>query len=163
MKIKDILRLRFEKDQDQKKMMSIAYRVYSCSDTIKDAIRKLHEEKILPQIVLGIGYPDGNGHMSISSCDLVNKFGMDNLSALFFLDDLYKADQKEDKEDLLKLLGMLLNGKHCSNLPLNEELREYVQQNSPKVWEIYQGLVSDKASKDEARKMEYDKIKENEI
>ena len=159
MKIKDLL----NSVDSLNTKIKIANRIKKCSPRIRLAITQLYRDKIIPKIELGIQSPDGMGYMEISSFDLVNLYGMENLSALLFLDDLYKANLKADKKDLHNLLGMLSNGKHQSNMIVSEELLEQVRQNSPDVWESYQGLVEIENTKTQELAEDYEQIIEEDI
>ena len=159
MKIKDLL----NSVDSLNTRFKIANRVKKCSTRIRMAIAQLYRDKILPKIELGIQSPDGTGYMEISSFDLVNLYGMENLSALLFLDDLYKANLRADKKDLHNLLGMLSNGKHQSNMVVTEELLEQVRQNSPDVWESYQGIVEDENSRTQELAEDYEQIIDEDI
>ena len=159
MKIKDLL----NSVDGLNTRFKIAHRIKKCSPRIRMAISQLYRDKILPKIELGIQSPDGIGYMEISSYDLVNLYGMENLSALLFLDDLYKANLKTDKRELYNLLGMLSNGRHQSNMVVTEEILEQVRQTSPNVWESYQGIVEDENTKTQELAEDYEQIIEEDI
>lgn len=159
MKIKDII----TSLDNVKSKVHVAYRINKCSSEIKQAISQLYKDKVLPLVELGIEAPDGMGYIEVSSYDLVNLYGMEELSALLFLDELNKANLKSNKTDLRNLLGVLTSGKHQTRMVVTEDLLEHVQKNSPDVWESYQGIVEKENAITTDMEGDFEKIIENEI
>lgn len=159
MKIKDII----TSLDNVKSKVHVAYRINKCSSEIKQAISQLYKDKVLPLVELGIEAPDGMGYIEVSSYDLVNLYGMEELSALLFLDELNKANLKSDKTDLRNLLGVLTSGKHQTRMAVTEDLLEHVQKNSPDVWESYQEIVEKENAITTEMEGDFEKIIENEI
>jgi len=159
MKIKDII----TSLGNVKSKVHIAYRINKCSPQIKQAIAQLYKDRVLPKIEMGIQSPDGNGYFEVSLSDLVSLYGMDDLAALLFLDDLDKANAKSDKTDLWNLLGMLSIGKHQSRMVVTDELLEYVQKSAPDVWDSYQEIVEKENTVSQDLENDYEKVIENEL
>lgn len=159
MKIKDII----TSLGNVKSKVHIAYRINKCSPQIKQAIAQLYKDRVLPKIEMGIQSPDGNGYFEVSLSDLVSLYGMDDLAALLFLDDLDKANAKSDKTDLWNLLGMLSIGKHQSRMVVTDELLEYVQKSAPDVWDSYQKIVEKENTVSQDLENDYEKVIENEL
>ena len=159
MKIKDII----TSLGNVKSKVHIAYRINKCSPQIKQAIAQLYKDRVLPKIEMGIQSPDGNGYFEVSLSDLVSLYGMDDLAALLFLDDLDKANAKSDKTDLWNLLGMLSIGKHQSRMVVTDELLEYVQKSAPDVWDSYQEIVEKENTVSQDLEKDYEKVIESEL
>ena len=159
MKIKDII----SSLDNVKSKVHVAYRINRCSPVIKQAIAQLYTDRFMPLVELGIEAPDGMGYVEISSYDLVNLYGMEELAALLFLDDLDKANLNNDKTDLRNLLSVLSVGKHQTRMVFSEELLQHVQQNSPDVWENYLQIVEKENAITEEMEGNYENVIENEI
>lgn len=159
MKIKEII----SSIENIKTRLYVAYRINNCLPVIKSAIKQLYATNELPFIKLGIESPDQNEFVEISSNELVDLYGMDNLSALLFLDDLQKANLKKDKTDLCNLLDRFSFGKNQTRMKVTDEMLEDVRNNSPEVWKVYQALLSEKDIESVERMQEYTKIVDKEI
>lgn len=159
MKIKDII----SSLDDLKSKVHVAYRINKCSPYIKQAIVQLYKDGVLPLVELGIQSPNGGEYMEISSYDLVNLYGMEDLAALLFLDDLEKANSKTDKTDLRNLLSALSSGKHQTRMVISEELLEHIQNNSPDIWKNYQDIVEKENASSQELECNYENVIENEI
>lgn len=159
MKIKDII----TSLDNVKSKVHLAYRINRCSPEIKKAIVQLYKDKVLPLVELGIAAPDGMGYVEVSSYDLVNLYGMEELAALLFLDELNKANSKSDKTDLRNLLGALSAGKHQTRMVVTDDLLEHVQKNSPDVWKSYQEIVEKENAITQEMESDFEKVIESEI
>ena len=93
----------------------------------------------------------------------VNEYGFDELSALLMLDDIEKAQEKQDKEKLNDLLAFLVRGKHEVRTRVSQELLEQIKKNNPEVWEEYQKLCANSAKREKELEEGYSKIIETEL
>ena len=159
MKIKDIL----ESFGSLRTRMYMAYRIFNCSQEIKNAIKQWKTDKELPLIKIRVESPDGAGCTEISSYDLVSLYGFGELAALLMLDDIVKAKNNEDKTRLNDLLGFLVRGKHRPKIEVTSEILEQVKQNSPEVWKDYQKLRQQAAGREKELEKDYQKIVETEL
>lgn len=158
MKIKDIL----ESIDSLKVKIYTAYRIFYCSPKIKKAIKQWKTYEDLPVIKVTIETSE-DIFVEISSFDLVNKYGFDELSALLMLDDIEKAQEKQDKEKLNDLLAFLVRGKHEVKTRVSQELLEQIKKNNPEVWEEYQKLCANSAKREKELEDGYSKIIETEL
>ena len=159
MKIKDIL----ESFGSLRTRMYMAYRIFNCSQEIKNAIKQWKTDKELPLIKIRVESPDGAGCTESSSYDLVSLYGFGELAALLMLDDIVKAKNNEDKTRLNDLLGFLVRGKHRPKIEVTSEILEQVKQNSPEVWKEYQKLRQQAAGREKELEKDYQKIVETEL
>ena len=158
MKIKDIL----ESIDSMRTKIYAAYRIFHCSPKIKKAIKQWKTYEDLPVIKVTIETSEDK-FVEISSFDLVNKYGFDELSALLMLDDIEKAQEKQDKEKLNDLLAFLVRGKHEVKTRVSQELLEQIKKNNPEVWEEYQKLCANSAKREKELEDGYSKIIETEL
>lgn len=158
MKIKDIL----ESIDSLKVKIYTAYRIFYCSPKIKNAIKQWKTYEDLPVIKVTIETSE-DIFVEISSFDLVNKYGFDELSALLMLDDIEKAQEKQDKEKLNDLLAFLVRGKHEVKTRISHELLEQIKKNNSEVWEEYQKLCANSAKREKELEEGYSKIIETEL
>lgn len=159
MKIKDIL----ESFGSLKPRMYIAYRIFNCSQEIKNGIKQWKMDKELPLIKIRVESPDGVGSVEISSYDLVGLYGFGELAALLMLDDIVKAKNNEDKTRLNDLLGFLVRGKHRLEMKVTSEILEQVKLNSPEVWKEYQKLCQQTVGREKELEKNYQRIIETEL
>lgn len=159
MKIKDIL----ESFGSLKTKMYMAYRIFNCSQEIKDAIKQWKTDKELPLIRIRVESSNGMGCVEISSYDLVSLYGFGELATLLMLDDIVKAKNNEDKTRLKDLLGFLVSGKHRSEMKVTSEILEQVKQNSPEVWKEYQKLCQQATENEKELERNYQRIVETEL
>ena len=158
MKIKDIL----ESIGSVKNKIYIAYRIFNCSPKFKKAIKqwKLYED--LPVVNVCVeGY--GDAFIEISSYDLVNKYGFDELSALFMLDDIERAQEQQNKEKLNNLLAFLVQGKHEVRTKVSQEIKDKLKKNNPDAWAEYQRLCENAEKRESELKRDYSKIIETDL
>lgn len=158
MKIKDIL----ESIDSMKTKIYAAYRIFHSSPKIKKAIKQWKTYEDLPVMKVTVETSEDN-FVEISSYDLVNKYGFDELSALLMLDDIEKAQEKQDKEKLNDLLAFLVRGKHEVKTRVSQELLEQIKKNNPEVWEEYQKLCANSAKREKELEEGYSKIIETEL
>lgn len=158
MKIKDIL----ESVDSMKTKIYAAYRIFHSSPKIKKAIKQWKTYEDLPVVKVTIETSEEK-FVEISSYDLVNKYGFDELSALLMLDDIEKAQEKQDKEKLNDLLAFLVRGKHEVKTRVSQELLEQIKKNNPEVWEEYQKLCANSAKREKELEDGYSKIIETEL
>lgn len=158
MKIKDII----ESVDSLKTKIYVAYRIFHCSPKIKKAIKQWKTYKDLPVIKVTIETSEDN-FVEISSYDLVNKYRFDELAALLMLDDIEKAQEKQDKEKLNDLLAFLVRGKHEVRTEISPELLEQIKKNNPEVWEEYQKLCANSAKREKELEEGFSKIIETEL
>ena len=159
MKTKEIL----NSVESFKSKVYLAHRIKRCSPQIREAIVKWSKERSMPLIELGIKSSEGDAFMVISSDDLVNLYGMEQLQALLFLDDLHRANQKDDKSELMGLLGMLQAGKKVSKMIVSDEILATVREKDPEVWIEYEKIVQQEDMKMQELSEEYEQIKEVDI
>lgn len=158
MKIKDIL----ESIDSVKTKIYAAYRIFHSSPKIKKAIKQWKTYEDLPVVKVTVETSEEK-FVEISSYDLVNKYGFDELSALLMLDDIEKAQEKQDKEKLNDLLAFLVRGKHEVRTRVSQELLEQIKKNNPEVWEEYQKLCANSAKREKELEDGYSKIIETEL
>lgn len=158
MKIKDIL----ESIDSVKTKIYAAYRIFHSSPKIKKAIKQWKTYEDLPVVKVTVATSEEK-FVEISSYDLVNKYGFDELSALLMLDDIEKAQEKQDKEKLNDLLAFLVRGKHEVRTRVSQELLEQIKKNNPEVWEEYQKLCANSAKREKELEESYSKIIETEL
>lgn len=158
MKIKDIL----ESIDSVKTKIYAAYRIFHSSPKIKKAIKQWKTYEDLPVVKVTVETSEEK-FVEISSYDLVNKYGFDELSALLMLDDIEKAQEKQDKEKLNDLLTFLVRGKHEVRTRVSQELLEQIKKNNPEVWEEYQKLCANSAKREKELEEGYSKIIETEL
>lgn len=158
MKIKDIL----ESIDSVKTKIYAAYRIFHSSPKIKKAIKQWKTYEDLPVVKVTVETSEEK-FIEISSYDLVNKYGFDELSALLMLDDIEKAQEKQDKEKLNDLLAFLVRGKHEVRTRVSQELLEEIKKNNPEVWEEYQKLCANSAKREKELEEGYSKIIETEL
>ena len=158
MKIKDIL----ESIDSVKIKIYAAYRIFHSSPKIKKAIKQWKTYEDLPVVKVTVETSEEK-FVEISSYDLVNKYGFDELSALLMLDDIEKAQEKQDKEKLNDLLAFLVRGKHEVRTRVSQELLEQIKKNNPEVWEEYQKLCANSAKREKELEEGYSKIIETEL
>lgn len=158
MKIKDIL----ESIDSLKVKIYTAYRIFYCSPKIKKAIKQWKNDDYFPLVKISVEKSE-NDYVVISSYDLVNLYGFDELSALLMLNDIEKAQEKEDKEKLNNLLSFLVYGKHEVKTKISEELLEHIKLNNPEVWKEYQKLCENSAKKENELEKDYLKIIETDL
>ena len=158
MKIKDIL----ESIDSVKIKIYAAYRIFHSSPKIKKAIKQWKTYEDLPVVKVTVETSEEK-FVEISSYDLVNKYGFDELSALLMLDDIEKAQEKQDKEKLNDLLAFLVCGKHEVRTRVSQELLEQIKKNNPEVWEEYQKLCANSAKREKELEEGYSKIIETEL
>lgn len=158
MKIKDIL----ESIDSVKAKIYAAYRIFHSSPKIKKAIKQWKTYEDLPVVKVTVETSEEK-FVEISSYDLVNKYGFDELSALLMLDDIEKAQEKQDKEKLNDLLAFLVRGKHEVRTRVSQELLEEIKKNNPEVWEEYQKLCANSAKREKELEEGYSKIIETEL
>lgn len=158
MKIKDIL----ESIDSVKTKIYAAYRIFHSSPKIKKAIKQWKTYEDLPVVKVTVETSEEK-FVEISSYDLVNKYGFDELSALLMLDDIEKAQEKQDKEKLNDLLAFLVRGKHEVRTRVSQELLEQIKKNNPEVWEEYQKLCANSAKREKELEEDYSKIIETEL
>ena len=158
MKIKDIL----ESIDSVKTKIYAAYRIFHSSPKIKKAIKQWKTYDDLPVVKVTVETSEEK-FVEISSYDLVNKYGFDELSALLMLDDIEKAQEKQDKEKLNDLLAFLVRGKHEVRTRVSQELMEQIKKNNPEVWEEYQKLCANSAKREKELEEGYSKIIETEL
>lgn len=158
MKIKDIL----ESIDSVKTKIYAAYRIFHSSPKIKKAIKQWKTYEDLPVVKVTVETSEEK-FVEISSYDLVNKYGFDELSALLMLDDIEKAQEKQDKEKLNDLLAFLVRGKHEVRTRVSQELLEEIKKNNPEVWEEYQKLCANSAKREKELEEGYSKIIETEL
>ena len=158
MKIKDIL----ESIDSVKTKIYAAYRIFHSSPKIKKAIKQWKTYEDLPVVKVTVATSEEK-FVEISSYDLVNKYGFDELSALLMLDDIEKAQEKQDKEKLNDLLAFLVRGKHEVRTRVSQELLEEIKKNNPEVWEEYQKLCANSAKREKELEEGYSKIIETEL
>ena len=158
MKIKDIL----ESIDSVKTKIYAAYRIFHSSPKIKKAIKQWKTYEDLPVVKVTVETSEEK-FVEISSYDLVNKYGFDELSALLMLDDIEKAQEKQDKEKLNDLLAFLVRGKHEVRTRVSQELMEQIKKNNPEVWEEYQKLCANSAKREKELEEGYSKIIETEL
>lgn len=158
MKIKDIL----ESIDSMKAKVYTAYRIFHCSPKIKKAIKQWKTYEDLPVVKVCVETSEDK-FLEISSFDLVNKYGFEELSALLMLDDIEKAYEKHDKEKLNDLLAFLVRGKHEVKTRVSQELLDQIRKNNPEVWEEYQKLCANSARKEKELEEGYSTIIETEL
>ena len=158
MKIKDIL----ESIDSVKTKIYAAYRIFHSSPKIKKAIKQWKIDEDLPVVKVTVETSEEK-FVEISSYYLVNKYGFDELSALLMLDDIEKAQEKQDKEKLNDLLAFLVRGKHEVRTRVSQELLEEIKKNNPEVWEEYQKLCANSAKREKELEEGYSKIIETEL
>ena len=158
MKIKDIL----ESIDSIKVKIYTAYRIFHCSPKIKKAIKQWKNDDCLPTIIISVERAE-NDFLTISAYDLVNLYGFDELPALLMLDDIEKAQEKQDKEKLNDLLAFLVRGKHEAKTKISQELLEQIKKNNPEVWEEYQKLCANSAKREKELEKGYSNIIETEL
>lgn len=158
MKIKDIL----ESIDSVKTKIYAAYRIFHSSPKIKKAIKQWKTYEDLPVVKVTVETSEEK-FVEISSYDLVNKYGFDELSALLMLDDIEKAQEKQDKEKLNDLLAFLVRGKHEVKTRVSQELLEQIKKNNPEVWEEYLKLCANSAKREKELEEGYSKIIETEL
>lgn len=158
MKIKDIL----ESIDSVKTKIYAAYRIFHSSPKIKKAIKQWKTYEDLPVVKVTVETSEEK-FVEISSYDLVNKYGFDELSALLMLDDIEKAQEKQDKKKLNDLLAFLVRGKHEVRTRVSQELLEEIKKNNPEVWEEYQILCANSAKREKELEEGYSKIIETEL
>lgn len=160
MKIRDILASISSLDPIGK--VYTAYRIYSCAPKIKSAIKQWKKDEYLP-IVRIVVETDNDDFVAISSYDLVNLYGFDELSALLMLNDIEKAQENNNKERLSILLSGLLNGKHKKNFVIPKHVFEDIKNNLPDVWSEYQKLCEKEMGIVSSMQKEYSQIIETEL
>lgn len=158
MKIKEIL----ESIDSLKAKIYTAYRIFHCSPRIKNAIRQWKMYEDLPVISVHIENSEDN-FVEITSYNLVNLYGFEELAALLMLDDLEKAQEKKDKEKISDLLAFLVRGKHEMKSNVPKEIFEHIKENNPEVWKEYQKLCDDSAIRDKELEEGYSKIIETDL
>lgn len=158
MKIKDIL----ESIDSMKAKVYTAYRIFHCSPKIKKAIKQWKNDDCLPPIIISVERTE-NDFFTISAYDLVNLYGFDELSALLMLDNIEKAQEKQEKEKLNDLLAFLVRGKHEVKTRVSQDLLEQVKKNNPEVWEEYQKLCANSTKREKELEKGYSKIIETEL
>lgn len=159
MKIADIV----SSIKDAKTRVYTAYRIHKCCSTIKKAIVELKEDGELPHITMTIISPDKDVSIEISSTELKDTYGMSDLQALFFMDDLYAANKKEDKADLRDLLLVLTNIHNFSCFKITDEMETKIREVHPNLWKEYQKLVAKEKVEYEELVRKYDDIKDSEL
>ena len=158
MKIKDVL----ESIDSLKTRIYTAYRIFHCSENIKNAIRKWKASDDLPVVRVTVETSEDN-FVEISSYDLVNKYGFDELSALLMLGDIENAQNKQDKERLNDLLASLVRGKHEHKVRISDSLHEQIKRNNPEAWDAYQKLCRESEAKEKELEEGYPRIIETEL
>ena len=158
MKIKEIL----ESIDSLKTKIYTAYRIFHCSPRIKNAIKQWKMYEDLPVISVLIENTEDN-FVEITSYNLVNLYGFEELAALLMLDDLEKAQDKKDIEKISDLLAFLVRGKHEVRSKVPQDIFEHIKENNPEVWKEYQKLCNDSAIRDKKLEEGYSKIIETEL
>lgn len=159
MKIKDILAsLGQVKDKVQ-----LAHKISKCNPVIKNAIKKLLSEEVLVDISVCMKDPRTENNIVISSFDLVNFYGFQKMSALFFLDDLDKAWSKRDWNELYYLLTTMEAGPDTHNMRLNEETLMSIRNNNPEVWAEYQKIVEEEQKQHIQLERDFENLCEEEL
>lgn len=158
MKIKDIL----ESIDSFKTKVYAAYRIQQCSPRIKKALKKWKTYNDLPVVRVHVE-TSGDRCLEISSYDLVNKYGFNELAALLMLDDIEKAKEKPNKEELNDLLAFLVQGRHEIRTKVSKDLLDQIRKDKPEVWEEYQKLCTNSAKKEKELENGYSKIIETEL
>ena len=158
MKIKDIL----ESVDSIKKRIYTAYRIFYSSPRIKNAIKEWKMYKDLPVIRVRVAV-NGERFIEISAYDLVNYYGFDELSSLLMIDEIEKAQEKQDTERLNILLSFMVRGKHEMRVRVKPELLEQIKQNSPEVWTEYQKLCKKTEAGEKEMEERYSSIIETEL
>lgn len=159
MKIADIV----SSIKDVKTRVYTAYRIHKCCPMIKKAIVELKEDGELPHLTMTLSSPDEDVSIDVTSTDLKDTYGMSDLQALFFMDDLYAANKKEDKADLRELLLELTNIHSLSYFEITDEIETKIREMHPNLWNEYQKLVAQEKIEYEELKKEYGIIKDSEI
>lgn len=145
MKIKELLD--FLRIKNEKEKVMAARRIKNCSPLIKKAIAHFTEKGELNPVSISVDYPNGEGYIVISSMDLVQHFGMNEMEALLFMDAVLKADKKTDKSELSLLLGRLSIGEHVCSGPVPESMMEEIRINNPSVWKEYQRICDEEQNR----------------
>lgn len=158
MKIKDIL----ESIDSLKTKIYTAYRIYHCSPKIKKAIKQWKMYEDLPVVRIRVENTENN-FVEISSYELVNLYGFEELAALLMLDDLEKAQKNNDKEKISDLLAFLVRGKHEVKSKVPQDVFEYIKKNNPEVWKEYQKLCNTSTVKDKELEEGYTRIIETDL
>lgn len=158
MKIKDLI----ESIGSMKNKIYIASRIFNCSSEIKEAIKTWKNDEYFPVVKILVE-AENEAELVISSYDLVNLYGYDELTALLMLDDIKKAQEKHDKERLNRILTFLVSGKHITKTTDITKLMKNVEMNNPEVWDEYQKLCKDAAMKDKELEDNYTQIIETEL
>lgn len=158
MKIKEIL----ESIDSLKTKIYTAYRIYYCSQEIKEAIKQWKMYKDLPVVHVRIENTENN-FVEISSYELVNLYGFEELAALLMLDDFEKAQKNNDKEKISDLLAFLVRGKHEVKSKVPQDVFEYIKMKNPEVWTEYENLCKVSTNKDKELEDGYSRIIETDL
>lgn len=158
MKIKDIL----NNNWSFKTRLLIARRFMTCSNLMKREITNWKHTGVISDRKLSLQV-NGVENMTISVLELVNIYGMDPLTAMLYFDDLIKANNNEDKTQLINLIERLQNGRWKKSLTMTPNMLEYIKNNQPKLWSEYQRLQKSVAVDNEKGEEECKEIEETEI
>lgn len=151
MKIKDII----DPIISLKDKYILAYRIRKCNDMIKTEIRKWKEDGELPTLTIELSTAiPGSGSLTLSMNDLTDLYNFDILNAFLFMDDVLKANEKEDKKDLVALLSQLKSSgcEHKGNI--TPQVLENIRLNQPGVWAVYQKLLAEEEALIESAKVD---------
>ncbi|MBR3884699.1 MAG: hypothetical protein IKJ31_08105 [Bacteroidaceae bacterium] len=158
MKIKDLL----EPIGSLKGKIYTAYRIFNCNPKIKSAIKEWKINKDLPTVYINVRTSE-NSSFEISSYDLVDLYGFNELAALLMLDELEKVQERNDKERLEILISFLLYGRHRTRLLIPQSVFEDIKNNQPDVWKEYQKICDAEATKYHDLEKMYPRIVETDL
>lgn len=158
MKIKDIL----VPIDSMKTKIHTAYRISHCTPQIKKAIKQWKIEDDLPVVTIRLEESEEK-FVELSAHDLVNLYGFQELPALLMLDDLIKAQERNDKGRIKELLGLLVYGKHEVRAKISPEVFEHIKKNNPEVLEAYQKICNNSAKREKELEAEFSKIVETDL
>ncbi|MDE7135096.1 MAG: hypothetical protein K2N91_00535 [Muribaculaceae bacterium] len=138
MKIKDII----NKNWNFKTRLLIARRISKCTTLIKRDIAAWKRDRMVPERALSLQI-NGVENMRISVHELMDTYGMDPLSAMLFFDDLIKANNNEDKTQMVNLVERLQSGGRRKSLAMTPDMLENIKNNQPELWREYERLQKD--------------------
>lgn len=158
MKIKDII----NKNWNFKTRLLIAHRISRCTTLIKRDIAVWKRDRMVPERILSLQV-DGVENMRLSVHELIDTYGMDPLSAMLFFDDLIKANNNEDKTQMVNLVERLQSGARRKSLAMTPDMLENIKNNQPELWSEYEKLQKNEEMLSGSGEEEIEQIEETEL
>lgn len=136
MKIKEILDvLNIKKEANR---LRAAYRLKKCEPEVKKAFKEYIEKGFCPDISATVTLTDGT--LTFNTRKLIEDRGMPVIKSLFIVDDLIKANRKNDAAHIAEIIDTIAAGEHRLLISAEdvEALNAEVEQNHKEVWDVYQ-------------------------